>query len=204
MTKNNMKNIRIAALLILLVAIFTALLFTFGLFENSTTRTTEAGVGDWVVSVNGTDITSHNTFGIDDIIFDSSSNVKPGKLAPGGAGYFNIIIDPRGSKVSVRYDVTYDLSELDNYDLTFEVSDAEGRALTKTGEYTYTGVIPLSEINNNVTSTIKCNIAWNNDESKNDDDSVVGMDKDASFEIPVEVKATQYLGEVITQYNESN
>lgn len=188
--------------IILVIVILTLIVVTFGLFETSTVRRVEATLGNWVVEVNGTDITTNETFDIDNIILNSSTNVAEGKLAPGGSGYFNIVIDPSTSKVSVRYDITYDLSELENYDLTFDIEEVNNRTLIKTDENTYTGVITLSEIVNGATSVVKCSVAWNNDETKNDADSVVGLDKNAEFQIPVQVKATQYLGETISAYVE--
>lgn len=199
-----MKQIYIISALIFLVAALLIFTFSFGLFETSTVRTTELPLGDWVVEVNGTDIVENETFSIDDVHWNATTNVISGKLAPGVSGYFDIVVDPTSSKVSVRYDVTFDSSELDNYNLTFQAVEINDRTLVKTDVNTYTGVITLSEIQSDLTSTIRCSVAWNNDESRNEEDSIAGLDKDADFTIPVTIKATQYLGETITEYIENN
>lgn len=199
-----MKQIYIISALIFLVAALLIFTFSFGLFETSTVRTTELPLGDWVVEVNGTDIVKNETFSIDDMHWNSNANVALGKLAPGVSGYFDVVIDPTLSKVSVRYDVTFDSTELENYDLTFQAVEVNNRTLIRTDVNTYTGVITLSEIQSDVTSTIRCNVTWNNDETKNEEDSIVGTDKNAEFAIPITIKATQYLGETITEYIENN
>ena len=38
-----------------------------------------------------------------------SKNVLEGKVAPGMDGYFDIVIDPKNTDVSIRYDLIYDI-----------------------------------------------------------------------------------------------
>ena len=56
-----------------------------------------------------------DNFNIDELIFPESEFVVDGKLAPSSSGYFDVVIDPTGSSVAVRFDVSLDLSELSEY-----------------------------------------------------------------------------------------
>ena len=65
---------------------------------------------------------------------------------------------------------------------------------------TYTGVIPLSDIKNGKTNKIKVKINWENDENNNKMDTTIGTLKSYTINIPINVTATQYLGEEIKEY----
>lgn len=198
------KNICLIIGFIVLVILLILLAMTYGLFETKTKRTASSDVAAWVIDVNGTDIVTHETFNVDDFVWENNINVKEGKIAPGVGGYFDIVIDPSTSQVSVRYDISFDFTELSDLDFTYDIVGINGSSLTRVGESTYAGVIPLSDIANHETRTIRCNITWNNNEEKNSEDSEIGQEGSDGIIIPVEVKATQYLGETITAYEEND
>ena len=150
--------------------------------------------------VNDTDITSgvNTKFFVDEIIWNPSDNVKSGKLAPGVSGYFDIVIDPTDTDVSVRYDINFDFSEFENTNIVVtSIEEINNKTIVKTGTNKYTGVIPLSEIKNGVTNTIRVNVKWDNNEDNNEYDSSLGAVPNNVKNIPVFINVSQYLGETI-------
>lgn len=168
---------------------------TFSLFESERVDTSNLDIAKWQVEINGTDISgSTSEFTVDEIHWNSSNNVKSGKIAPGIDGYFDIIIDPNNTETSIRYDVTFDFSELDEdlFEIT-EIKEINDKEIVRTGEFTYSNVISLDEINNDETNTIRVYLEWVNDEANNDKDSELGnLTNHNSIKIPVEVLITQY------------
>lgn len=196
-----MKKLETAIIVFVLVfATFLYFATTFGVFETETIRHVESNLAKWEIDVNGSDLVLNDTFPLANMELDSGSNVVDDKIAPGGSGHFDIVFNPSGSEVSVRYDVTFDFSTIEGIDYTFSVVELNGRTLTLSDENTYTGIISLNDIQNNTTSTLRCTFLWNNNENNNDADSAIGLDETNELEIPVHVKATQYLGEIIPVY----
>src|SRR5574344_263810 len=112
-----------------------------------------------------------------------------------------ILIDPTGTEVSVRYDITFDFSLIENKNFNVtSVTTTDGTTLIRTGENTYSNVFLLSDIQNNKTNTIRVNIVWTNSEDNNDADSILGLDKEATISIPISILFTQYLDEELNEY----
>lgn len=196
----SMKKVYVCFALILLVLTVFIILDTYGLFESKTSLNVQSNVGKWVILVNDTDITSgaNTKFFVDEIIWNPSDNVKSGKLAPGVSGYFDIVIDPTVTDVSVRYDINFDFSEFENTNIVVtSIEEINNKTIVKTGTNKYTGVIPLSEIKNGVTNTIRVNVKWDNNEDNNEYDSSLGAVPNNVKNIPVFINVSQYLGETI-------
>lgn len=175
---------------------------SYGLFESNNNMIVNSEIGKWNVYVGGKEATS-GSFTVDSINIIDSSNVKEGKLAPSTVGYFDIIIDPRDTSVSVRYDITFDFSSVTgNFSVT-EIVEITSGNLIKTGENTYSKFISLADIKNGTTNTVRVYVKWNNIEENNDIDSAIGSTKDNYINIPVTVMVSQYLGEVIEEYTEN-
>ena len=66
-------------------------------------------VGQWVIKVNDMDIYSEGgqsvEFSVTNISNFTNANAAPDKISPASEGYTNIIIDPTGTDVAVRYDI---------------------------------------------------------------------------------------------------
>ncbi|MGM9879252.1 MAG: hypothetical protein ACI31R_04435 [Bacilli bacterium] len=196
----NMKKIYVCMALFILVLTIVIILKTYGLFESKTSLNVQSDVGKWVILINDTDITSgaNTKFSVNEVVWNPSDNVKSGKLAPGVSGYFDIVIDPTDTDVSVRYDIDFDFSEFENTNIVVSsVEEVNNKAIVKTGQNKYTGVIPLNEIKDGVTNTIRVNIKWDNNEENNEYDSEIGSTANAMKNIPVTVNVSQYLGETI-------
>lgn len=200
LNNKNMKKVYVCFALILLVLTIFIILKTYGLFESKTSLNVQSDVGKWVILVNDTDITAgaNTKFSVNEIIWNPSDNVKSGKIAPGVSGYFDIVIDPTDTDVSVRYDIDFDFSEFENTNIVVtSIEEINNKTIVKTGTNKYTGVIPLSEIKNGVTNTIRVNVKWDNNEDNNEFDSELGAVPNNEMNIPVFINVSQYLGETI-------
>lgn len=128
-----------------------------------------------------------------------NEHVKTGKLAPGLSGSFEIEISPEDTNVSIRYDITLNEEELGDTNLKIKsVQEVENNVeLIKTGENTYTGLIPLEDINNGIKHKIRMEIMWEDNEENSENDTEIG--KNHQLQIPIIFHAIQYLGEEITE-----
>ena len=175
---------------------------TYGLFESNINMNADSKLATWNILINDTNIGKSETFTIDNFISEEDSTVASGKIAPGTSGYFNINIDPSNTQVSIRYDLTFDFSKLDNLFTITKVEEKNGYNLIKTGPNTYSNVITLNEIKENKTNNIRVHIKWNNNEENNDKDTEIGLTENNTLNIPVSITVLQYSGEKIEPYVE--
>lgn len=195
------KTILIIVLLICVIALALTILITYALFESNVSANVSVEKATWKIIINNTDVTNQNTknFVIDKVNIVGNTHTENGKLAPGTSGNFNILIDPSNTDVSVKYEVTFDLTNLDKTKIQIESIDETilEKELIKTGNNTYTGIITLDEINRGVKNEIRVNLKWQEDETTNKEDTQMGSIINNSIEIPVSIKVSQYLGEEI-------
>src|SRR5574344_1455490 len=176
---------------------------SYGLFETKGTGSASENVASWSIKLNDVDISRGVTgnFVISTITYSTNSNVEDGYIAPGRTGYFDIIVNPAGTQVSVRYDITIDLTTLTYPDnITFSVTNPDGTTATRTAVSTYTGVIDLAQVTAGNTVTLRLNVAWADDGTHNSADSGLGTTPNNKLTVPVNVDIKQYLGEEITPY----
>jgi hypothetical protein len=176
---------------------------TYALFESQRTNTSNLEIAKWEIKVNDSLLSgSTSTFVIDNFVWSTSQYVMEGKAAPGLNGYFDIVIDPNDTDTSIRYDVTFDFSNLDSDQFTItEISEIDDKSVVQTGEFTYSGIIPLADIEDGETNTLRVYIEWINDENNNDKDSELGKVLNNQLMIPVSVNITQYIdGDTLTPY----
>lgn len=198
-----MKKIYFILFFVLLVSLFYLIISkTYALLETNSKLTADIDLGVWNVKVNDTIINNDSiNFNITDFNWSTDSNVLEGKFAPGIEGYFVINIDPTGSDVSLKYDIDFDLSNLIEHKINIvSITEEHGNNLIRTAESTYTGVIPLTDINNSVFHSIKVYLKWDGDSTG--DDASVGMSSSAQLDLPIEINLIQYLGEDIEEYIE--
>ena len=202
----------------ILVGIIMLLFTSYQIATSYAKYTTEADgtaqkqSGAWVIKLNDNDISNSNsetTFDIDELTFPENEFVAEGKLAPASSGYFDVIIDPTGSSVAVRFDVTLDVSGLSQYDAinftaAYRVINGEevSEGMVRTADHTYSGIISLNDVKNGVASTMRFYIGWEEDESEEGDeaDTQLGNIKDISAQLPVNVVISQYSGEQLEEY----
>ncbi len=174
---------------------------TYGLFETDALMDAEVNSAKWIIKLNDVNIMESNEFSIDSLNLISNGNVKSGKFAPGVKGYFDVVVDPNLTEVSVVYSVTVDLSNIGNESIVLSsVSETSGRELIRTGENTYSGIISLDDINDGVTLDIRFSFEWLDDREEVIED--LSEFNSRSMSIPVVFDFKQYLGEVITAYSE--
>lgn len=207
-----MKKIWILSALIMLLITLYQINSTYAKYFTEANGIVEETIGAWVVKVNNTNIATEadvENFTINALTYNSNDYVLSGKIAPGLLGYFDVTIDATQASVAVRYDVTIDFSKLNLSDsikfskLVRVVDAVESEdGITKTGESTYSGIVSLDDINAGKTNTIRVYLGWEDDGTGTNDeaDSVLGTTKDIQVSIPVQVKASQYLGEEIVPY----
>lgn len=201
------KNKNIIIFLVLLSMCVIAILVykiisIYAVFHSNVGAKAEFRNGTWNIDVNGKKITTgvQTDFTIDQITVAEDQHTMPGKISPGLSGNFKIVINPKDTNVSIRYDITLNQDELKSSNV--KISSVEeknnGAKLIKTAENEYTGIITLQNIQKNVIHEIEMNVEWLDDEQNNESDTLLGTNKDKrQFEIPVTFHATQYLGEEI-------
>ena len=201
-----MKNKNLVKILFLLIMCIVILLIykiidIYALFHSEMEGNVQFKNGTWNITVNGEDITTGTDAEFVINLIDTTQNnyVKPGKLAPGLSGSFEIAINPQDTNVSVRYDVILNQEELGGSNLTIKsIKEIEkGYELIQTAENTYTGVIPLADIANRVNHKIKMEIEWQDDGLNDESDTQIGKNETHQLKIPITVHAIQYLGEEI-------
>lgn len=201
------KNKNIIIFLVLLSMCVIAILVykiisIYAVFHSNVGAKAEFRNGAWNIDVNGKKITTgvQTDFTIDQITVAEDQHTMPGKISPGLSGNFKIVINPKDTNVSIRYDITLNQDELKSSNV--KISSVEeknnGAKLIKTAENEYTGIITLQDIQKNIIHEIEMNVEWLDDEQNNESDTLLGTNKDKrQFEIPVTFHATQYLGEEI-------
>lgn len=178
------------------------LLSTYGIFESDTNKEVDMKLAAWEITVNDSIVSSENkTFNIENIVWNKKETVKEGKIAPGMDGYFDIVINPKNTDVSIRYDITLDIEYLNNINKAFKVTKIEelnGNKLTLTNKNTYTGII---NIDNSIKNTIRIYMKWEDLEDNNEIDYNIGTTNE-EIEFPININITQYLNEEIIEYSE--
>ena len=175
----------------------------YSLFESNRVNRSDLNIAMWQIKINDDIISgSSSEFVIDSVNWTQSTEVKEGKAAPGMTGYFDIIIDPNDTETSVRYDITFDFSNLDSDQFTIDqIVEIDNKPIVRTGEFTYSNIITLDEIENNETNTIRVYLTWINNENNNEKDSALGLVHGNTLTIPVTVEATQHVnGETLVEY----
>lgn len=198
----NKKKMVIALLIILLaIIIICAIIYTYATFKSEFSGDMKINNATWKILVNNTDISSQTVkyFTIDALNVDESQGVKPGKLAPGLKGNFNILIDPSNTDVSIKYVIKLDTQYIDdsNIEIISVVETNNNKDLIYTNKNEYTGTILLDDIKKGITDNIQVNVIWEDNDLK---DIEIGEKPNNQIKIPVEIKVSQYLGETIEEY----
>lgn len=170
--------------------LLTILMFvdTYGLFETNASASSELGIGEWKIKVNGTDITLSENITLSNFVYSSNQHVDNGYFAPGRNAEFEITIDTSESDVSVEYELEIDDSAIEDYpNIYFSILDLDTNQTITSN--TYSGVILLGA--NSRTKRIKIYINWDNQlQYDSSDTSLIG--ENLSFVINADFK--QYLG----------
>ena len=224
------KKIKILIFILILLMLGYILLNTYSKYIENATARIEQEVGRWNIKINNTDITSVSgdpvEFEITNFVWNESTHVKEGKVAPGMSGRFELDIDPKDTDVSIQYSIKIDNSKLtESNDINLKVK----KIILDGEEYAFTSV-PVTEIVDNgdgtteevTTSTeieikivkpleevqstdddvrvdkVLVDVIWENNEEYNAKDSEIGGVPDNVISLPIAVDVIQYVGEEST------
>ncbi len=177
---------------------------SYGLFESEREIVVNSDIGRWDILVNEESINEITTFSVSNINVSGDNNVKANYFAPGTSGYFDIVIDPGETDVSIYYEIVCRTDRITNPQIQLTRIENVGKPdLTTVAPYTHAGIIPLSDINNNVITRIRFHVTWTNNDNNNEVDSLYGSSS-ATFDIPMEITFRQYTGEEILNNNNNN
>ena len=184
-------------------------------FTKANTATLSQDVGKWVINVNNMNIYSESGESVEFEVSNFTDFVDPdaeegaeatsatNKIAPGTEGHTDIVINPAGTDVAIRYDIELDLTGVSNLAISARLEMASGEnTLIRTGEHTYSGTISLADVQAGETATIRCFVKWEDDGTNNETDSELGNTLNQTLQLSANVTVTQYLGETITEYQE--
>ena len=207
-----MKKLLTVLVLIMLIISFFQITKMYALYKERIDGEYSTLLGAWEIKVNETDITSNGqveTFTVaeNQLGYVDSEYIQAGKIAPGGQAYFDIIIDPSNTDVSIVYKIEAALN--DAVPANFEIINAESY-LKKDGETdqitndtnyigqnSYTSVIPVTQINEGYKNYVRLYFEWTNVEANNETDSALAETENATISVPLKITFEQYTGEVI-------
>lgn len=200
--KNVIKILFLLSMCILGLLIYK-IIDIYAVFQSEVKADIQIKNGIWNIIINGEKISTgvQKDFIIDQITLNKNDYTKPGKIAPGLSGSFEVEINPENTNVSVRYDITLDKEGLKNSNLRISKVEEVKKAteLVETSENTYTGIIPLQDIQKGINHKIRVEVEWVDDGQNNKSDTELGTSDILQLKIPVKFHATQYLGEEIIQ-----
>lgn len=173
---------------------------TYALLETDEIVSNDINTAKWNIKINDTLLGDTTSFVVDGIKIDENDYTKENKLAPGLTGYFDILIDPTDTDVSIKYTISFDFSNVPEGIDVLGVAETSGDTLIETDKNTYTNVLTLDDIKKGIKNNIRVNFSWNNLEDNNIEDSKLGLIYNNKIEIPVKIEVLQYLGEEIKEY----
>lgn len=207
-----MKKLLTILLLIMLIISTFQITKMYALYKEQLEGEYTTLTGAWEIKVNEADLTSSGqveefTIADNQLGYVNSEYIQADKIAPGGQAYFDIIIDPLNTDVSIIYKV--ELLQNETLPANFEMIDAENY-FKKDGEtdqitnetelketISYTSVIPVTRINEGYKNYIRIYFKWLNDENNNETDTNLAITENAKLSVPLKITLQQYTGEVI-------
>ena len=143
------------------------------------------------------------------LTYIDSDYVKSQKIAPGAQAYFDIIIDPTNTDVSVLYTLHIKLEEVTvahlkllNVENHFQ-KNGETEQIVNENVYTDTtnnmheAIIPIEKINDKYLNYVRLYFEWEDIAENNETDSALGQTENAKINIPLEIQLKQFTGELI-------
>jgi len=201
------KTSMIISMLLIIVTLYN-IASSYAKYVTQVSGSLEKQAGAWIIKVNDKDISSKNatkTFTINNLTLLNNEYVVDGKIAPNSVGYFDISIDPTGTTTAVRFDVTLDFSDFETVEaIHFESAclvvngEENPSGMMRTARNTYTGVISLADVKQNIITTARLYIKWEDSETDID----LGLIQNNQLDLPVEVDVSQYMGEELVEYQD--
>lgn len=211
-----MKKLLTILVLIMLIISFFQITNMYALYKEQLQSDYTNLLGVWAIKVNDTDISSGGqnlTFTISDsqLQYIESEYTKADKIAPGGNAFFDIVIDPTNTDVSIVYQIDIlentnvvaptkiELISVENY--FGQGNDGQTNKTTNNKEYkngnSYTSIIPVNMITQEYKNYIRLYFKWVNVEENNETDSTLAETEGATISVPLKINLKQYTGEGI-------
>lgn len=210
-----MKNkIRILISLIAIILLVLIIRSTYSKYVNQAVGSLMTRVGEWIIRVNGQDITladapANIVIDSDDFVWNWTDvqHVKKPKVAPGMIGSFELEIDPTETQVSFEYDISIknpviQIPGQDDLEIKLAIKDiveTHGRTIEikeVDGNQVIHRIKPLGEIEEAATAvdTIRVTVEWLDDGTNDEADRIAGSVPDNVIEMPILIHAIQYTG----------
>lgn len=210
-----MKNkIRILISLIAIILLVLIIRSTYSKYVNQAVGSLMTRVGEWVIRVNGQDITladapANIVIDSDDFVWNWTDvqHVKKPKVAPGMIGSFELEIDPTDTQVSFEYDISIknpviQIPGQDDLEIKLAIKnivETHGRTIEikeVDGNQVIHRIKPLGEIEEAATAvdTIRVTVEWLDDGTNDEADRIAGSVPDNVIEMPILIHAIQYTG----------
>lgn len=214
-----MKNkIRILCLIIAIVLLVLIIRSTYSKYANGAVGSLLDRVAEWIIKVNGEDITladepAEILIGPDEFVWnwDDTPHVQKPKVAPGMIGSFYLEIDPLGTQVSFDYDISIKnpvveipdvgkveidlvmktIEEVNGNRTLTEANDADGNRIIKR---TKPLLEILSEDDKVRKDLLKVTVEWQDTGTKDELDTLAGSDAGHIIEMPILIHAIQHTG----------
>lgn len=198
----NRKNFVLLGILLLVAVTSGVVAVTYSRYITTAQGNSSATVAAWNITINNDgDVATTNTFTSNDFTWtnnNSAGNVLADHIAPGVTGQTSILLDATNTQVDVEYSITIDTQDLVNNfagcsqlsitigtgadAVTLDFNDNSGDPIS------YEGNIWLTSADKTV--TIPITIAWANENSNNESDTLIGATI-SSIDIPVSVTVSQ-------------
>ena len=209
-----MKKLLTVLVLIMLIISLFQIANMYALYKDQLQGDYTNLLGVWAIKVNGVDISNggeNATFTMteDNLTYIDSARVKSQKIAPGTQAYFDILIDPTNTDVSILYTLNLKLDDVKTAKMNlvkvenYFKKDGGTEQITNTeintvlAEHQHQAVIPISKINDKYLNYVRLYFEWANVEENNATDSELGQTENAKISIPLEINFKQYTGERI-------
>lgn len=222
-----MKKLLTILVLIMLIISFFQITRMYALYKEQIQGEYNTLLGAWEIKVNEIDVTTSGqveTFTIanNQLGYVDSEYIQAGKIAPNGQAYFDIVIDPSNTDVSIVYTINIDTKAISSTNTDLELADAiefisgenyfgqgDDGQTNKTPNVTfaqngntYTSVVPIDMITQGYKNYIRLYFKWKNvtgvdTEPNNALDTTLGETDGGKITIPLEINLRQYTGEGI-------
>lgn len=170
---------------------------TYALFESNMEGELQNEIGHWNIKLNDIlmSTSKEQTITINSFTYDESENTKSGYISPGSSGYFDLILDTTDTDVAVEYNISIDLDNIENENISLDVSVIGGSKIENSSVGVYSGILTLQDIASNPQIVLRVTINWNNVVEYDDTDTELGMQVDSKLTVPIKINVEQYLGE---------
>lgn len=169
--KKRLNNFLLFYLYIILILCFNT---TFSRYETVENVPVVLSVAEWKIRINNEDIEESNEFSlINTQTTSGAKTISNNKIAPDSNGYFDIILDPTDTAVSIDYKIELDKSVLEKNGINLKLTEWStnmGQDRNAIENNTITGEILIKKVDGKTvkfteedTLTIRIYWSWNQD-----------------------------------------